>query len=128
MDQKEFHNLADQIAEEFTNETSIRLENVAICVEEIPTPEQMQKTGVRHGNMLMGLYEGVPETTWGKGLSITLPDKITLFQTAIEQYAAECAKSIREVIKDVIWHEIAHHKGYDDQELEEMELKRGITG
>ena len=95
-----------------------KLDNVGVVIEEENEDDPE----------LLGLYEGVPQTQRDSGYTFVMPDKITLFQTAIEQYAAECAKSIREVIKDVIWHEIAHHKGYDDQELEEMELKRGITG
>ncbi len=51
---------------------------------------------------------------------MVLPDKITLFQGAIEANCATDEEMVRE-IRDTVVHEVAHHFGIDDDRLEEME-------
>src|SRR5437868_5682908 len=56
-----------------------RLDNIAFLVEDEPSPEQATKLGLRQGQLLFGLYEGVPLTGRG-GATKILPDKITIFK------------------------------------------------
>jgi predicted Zn-dependent protease with MMP-like domain len=46
-----------------------------------------------------------------------LPDKITIFKGPIER-VAKSEKEIKEIIKNTIWHEIGHHFGLSEKELE----------
>ena len=70
---------------------------------------------------LLGLYEGVPITEWGKGNAIAqLPDQITLFTLAIERYV-KSDDEIPHVVRETLWHEIAHHFGFDHDVIHEME-------
>jgi len=119
-----------------------KMENIAICVEKRPSEEQLRKTGLRHSGLLLGLYEGIPQTVWGKGFGGNLPDKITIFQESIESFATrpEEAKRtssllylhpatresvIKELIKNVVWHEVAHHFGFSERGIKLLEQKRG---
>ena len=52
---------------------------------------------------------------------MVLPDKITLFQGAIEAICTTDEELVKE-IRDTVVHEVAHHFGIDDARLEEMEL------
>ena len=99
------------------------MENVALVIEDEPTSEQLRKTGVRYGVSLLGLYEGVPATKWGKGFGMILPDKITIFQESIEKFASSPTE-IQELVKYVVWHEIAHHFGFDEKGVRKLEEKR----
>ncbi|MDD5145951.1 MAG: metallopeptidase family protein [Candidatus Pacebacteria bacterium] len=118
----EFEKLVRKAQEELPEKIKGKIENVAILVENNPTIEQLKKTGTRQGSVLLGLYEGVPETKWGKGFGGNLPDKITIFQESIERFA-KSAEEIKEMVKNVVWHEIAHHFGIDENEVRKLEIK-----
>src|SRR3989344_1771633 len=99
------------------------LDNVAIVIEDKPSAEQAVKLRLRHGWTLFGLYEGVPQGKRGPYYGGVLPDKITIFQRPIEQ-AARNPEDMQEIVKNTVWHEIAHNFGMDEEEVREAEAKR----
>jgi predicted Zn-dependent protease with MMP-like domain len=98
------------------------LDNVAITYADSPTPEQLMKQGVREGQLLLGLYEGIPLTKRGAGYNLVLPDKITLFKNTIAILSRDEA-DLYERVKRTLWHEIAHHYGLDHDRIHELEGK-----
>jgi predicted Zn-dependent protease with MMP-like domain len=100
-----------------------KLDNVSVVVEDEPTPEQMKKLNLRPGWTLFGLYEGVPQISRGSNYGAVLPDKITIFQKPIEQ-AARSFDDVREIVKNTVWHEIAHHFGMGEREVRQAESRR----
>jgi predicted Zn-dependent protease with MMP-like domain len=117
MDRKRFEELVARAVENLPEEFSSRMENVDVIVADEPTYDQR---GNLPGNrVLLGLYEGVPITRRGQGYGMVLPDKITIFQKAIEaNYRGE--KNIINEIRRVVLHEIAHHFGISDARLKEL--------
>ncbi len=101
-----------------------KLDNVAITIEEFPTPLQLRKQGLPRGWTLFGLYEGIPLTRRGSGYAGVLPDKITIFRGPIMQ-AASTPEQVKEIVKNTVWHEIAHHFGMDETHVQKSERKRG---
>ena len=99
------------------------LNNVAIVVEEEPTLEQKKKLHIHDGVTLFGLYEGIPQTVRGSGYSGVLPDKITIFLKPIVE-AAQSEEEVREAVRNTVWHEIAHHFGFDEKRVRTLERKR----
>ena len=98
------------------------IKNVAIVVEKKPNEEQLKKTGIKYGGLLLGLYEGIPQTQWGKGGGMNLPDKITIFQESIENFA-KGSEDIKKFVRNVVWHEIAHYFGFGEKETRKLETK-----
>ena len=96
------------------------LDNVAITYADDPTPEQLTKQGVREGQLLLGLYEGIPQTRRGAGYNLVLPDKITLFKNPIAMLS-HYEMDFYERVKRTLWHEIAHHYGLDHDRIHELE-------
>ena len=88
-----------------------KMDNVAIVIEKRPTRSQF-----------LGLYQGVPLNAWGRSFGMRLPDKITIFQESLER-AASSPKELKEIIRDTVWHEIAHHFGFDERKVRELEAK-----
>ena len=120
MDRKKFEWLVARAVEDLPEEFLVRLENIDVVVEDQPTPEQMRHLGLRRGEALLGLYEGVPHTERGGHYGLVPPDKITIFQRPIEakcRYDAEISAEIQRVVK----HEIAHHFGISDARLRQIE-------
>src|SRR4030042_3167713 len=99
------------------------LENVAIVIENEPTKEQIKKMKIGENYVLFGLYEGVPKTKRGPNYGMVLPDKITIFQKAIENFA-KSDEEIRQIVKNTVWHEIAHHFGSSEESVRAAEKKR----
>ena len=65
----------------------------------------------------------MPAAERGTNYTWTLPDKITIFQKPIEDEALD-AKDIKEIVRDTVWHEIAHHFGMDESRVRRAEAKR----
>ena len=98
------------------------LDNVAILYADEPDQYQAKKSGLHAGNLLLGLYEGIPLTQRGAGYSFVLPDKITLFKNALIMVSHDDA-SFFENIKRTLWHEIAHYYGLDHDRIHYLEKK-----
>ncbi len=100
-----------------------KLKNVVIVIEDKPTPAQKKKLNIHPNWTLFGLYEGVPQLERGANYTFVLPDKITIFQKPIEEEARD-EKDIKEIVKNTVWHEIAHHFGMDEEQVCQAEAKR----
>lgn len=100
-----------------------RLENIAIVIADTPTPEQLAYAGLGEGEAmeLLGLYEGIPLTERGAEYGMVLPDRITVFKLPTLEEANGDREQVREIVRDTVWHEIAHYFGYDDDAIEARE-------
>jgi len=98
-----------------------RLENVAVIVEERVTPERLDRLGREPGYDLLGLYEGINRVDRASGYHLVTPDRITLFRRPIlEEVGSADPEAIRREVRKTIVHEVAHHFGIDDAELERL--------
>jgi predicted Zn-dependent protease with MMP-like domain len=120
MDRERFQQLVAMAVDSLPEEFRTRLENIDVVVEDRPTQGQITKTGLRRGQTLLGLYEGVPLTKRGSHYGLVPPDKITIFQKPIEANCINDTEIIAEMQK-VVRHEIAHHFGIGDARLEQLE-------
>jgi predicted Zn-dependent protease with MMP-like domain len=120
MDAEHFRWLVAAAVEDLPEEFLDQLHNVDVVVEDRPTAAQLHRAGLRRGHTLLGLYEGVPQTRRGRGYGLVLPDKITIFQQAIEERCSS-DDQIRQEVRRVVYHEIAHHFGIDDDRLDHLE-------
>jgi len=119
----EFEKIVKQGIKAIPEKFLLKLDNVAIVIEDEPTLAQKKKLNLRPGWTLCGLYEGVPQAKRGTNYSAALPDKITIFQKPIEA-AARDEKDIKEMVKNTVWHEIAHHFGMDEVRVRQAEVRR----
>ena len=94
------------------------LDNVALLVVDEPSPAQRAAQGLGPDETLLGLYEGIPQTQRTSSYGMVLPDRITLFRKPIEAACATEADLIDEIRRTVI-HEVAHHCGYEEEQLHE---------
>lgn len=120
MDRQRFEWLVARAIETLPDEFLSRLENIDVVVEDYPTKSQLTSVGLRRGQTLLGLYEGVPLTKRSSHYGLVPPDKITIFQKPIK---AKCRNNARitDEIQRVVKHEIAHHFGIGDAKLEQIE-------
>lgn len=81
---------------------------------------------LQHKWQLFGLYEGVPLPKRGQNYAGVLPDKITLFRQPILEYSGN-NEQLRRIIENVVWHEIAHYFGMNEEEVRTAEKRRGTV-
>jgi len=94
------------------------LENVAVVIDDEPTPDQRRGSRLGPNDTLYGLYEGVSPVTYGAGYS-QLPNKITIFRLPLEEDFPNPEELALEVQRTVL-HELGHHAGITDVHLREI--------
>jgi predicted Zn-dependent protease with MMP-like domain len=119
-----FDHLISQAMDELPQEYINGLNNVAILYADDPDEYQVKKSGLREGNILLGLYEGIPLTKRGSNYTFVLPDKITLFKHSIVMVSRD-QRQLYEQIKRTLWHEIAHYYGLDHARIHALERGEG---
>jgi predicted Zn-dependent protease with MMP-like domain len=107
----------DRIPERFLE----KIANVAVLIEDKPSDEQLRSVGMdeENGDTLLGLYEGVSNLEGGH-THRSFPDRITIFRLPILE-TAEHNEDIPAIVADTVRHEIAHHFGMDDDDIERAE-------
>lgn len=119
MDRQEFEQLVIEALDSLPPEIARMLDNVEVTVASWPSPAVLRSVGLRPGEMLFGLYEGVPQTQRTGYYGMVLPDKITIFQGPIERIR-RTPEGIREQVRRTVIHELAHHFGISDDRLREL--------
>ena len=94
-----------------------KLENVAVLVEDQPSSEIQKQFP---DQLLMGLYQGVPQPERSVWNLPTQPDVIHIYKHNIESLCAT-EKEIREQVRITVIHEIGHYFGLDEDALERLE-------
>lgn len=100
------------------------LNNVAFVVEDTDAYIAKRGIGISEVHTLLGLYQGVPKRARGVYYAGVLPDKISIFQKPIEESARGDEERLKRLVREVVWHEVGHHLGFDDGELRVIERKR----
>jgi predicted Zn-dependent protease with MMP-like domain len=93
------------------------LDEVAIVVEDEPSPRQLAENGLGPDETLYGLYEGVPRTEWAADWGG--PNRISLFRLPLEEDYPD-PLDLEDEVRLTVIHELAHHLGIDDDRLEEL--------
>jgi len=115
-----FLQLVDEALDSIPSRFRDAMQNIAIVVEDEPSPEKLEEVGIEPPDTLFGLYEGTPltERQWADGNR--LPDKITLFQNPIEE-SSEDEDDLVIAIGETLIHEVGHYFGLSEEEIEEIE-------
>jgi len=122
MPEEDFEKLVKKAVISLPKHIRKEIDNVAIVIKKRPSAYELKQAGTRINNSLLGLYQGVPKIAWGRGFGGNLPDKITIFQESIENFAS-LPQEISELIRMVVWHEIAHHFGFSEKKVRALESK-----
>jgi len=98
------------------------MSNMAIVVEDEPSRELLAEMEIEPPDTLFGLYQGTPLTERSWGFGNALPDRILIFQGPHERDAGD-EEDLVVAIGETLIHEIGHHFGLSEEEIEEIEEK-----
>jgi predicted Zn-dependent protease with MMP-like domain len=108
---EDFEDAVEEAIDGLPDELRTAMSNVAIVVEDEP-PD---------GEPLLGLYQGIPLTERSSAYAGTPPDKISIYRGPLERLYGHDQLLLRDQIRRVVLHEIAHHFGISDERLEELD-------
>jgi len=95
--------------------------DVALHVEDFPAPEIEREFALESAFDLLGLYQGV---SIREKLFDHVPhdiDRIFLYRRPILDYWCESGEDLTHVVRHVMIHEIGHHFGFSDADMEAIE-------
>ena len=118
---REFERLVLKALEGLPPSIQERLDNVDVVVGDWPSLEDLEQTDLSDPQELFGLYQGIPLTERDH-YDMVLPDKITIFRRPIEA-ACDTKAAVIEEVRVTVLHEVAHHFGIDDAELERTDYR-----
>ena len=92
---------------------------IAIVVEEMASDETLDAMGIESGYDLTGLYRTEPpEADDDPGRE---PDAVVLYREPILLEWIETGEDLAALVNNVLVHELAHHFGLADADIEELE-------
>ena len=116
-----FEQMADTAYRSIPEALRSRVDAVAIRVEDFPDEDTLREMEMESPFELLGLYRGVSlehKTTWDVPQDL---DMIFLYRRPLLDYWCETGEPLGDVIRNVLIHEIGHHFGYSDEEMEAIE-------
>ena len=123
MTDEQFEQLVDAGIVAIPEHLRAKMQNVAILVEDEPTAHHQGEYEYGEGGVVFGFYEGIPLSERGAEY-MALPDKITIFKGPILRTYSSPA-DVAYCVANTVWHEIAHHFGYDEAWIAREEERRG---
>ena len=121
MHRKRFRRLVEEAIATIPRRFRAAIENLAVIVEDRPSPDLLDEMGIEPPDTLFGLYQGTPltERPWAHGNAE--PDRVLIFQRPIEE---ACEGDEDEIVAEIgmtVIHELGHYFGLSEEEIEEVE-------
>jgi predicted Zn-dependent protease with MMP-like domain len=110
-DERDWYPMVEEAVASLPEELRTAMSNVEIVVEDEPPA----------GEPLLGLYEGIPLTRRSSSYSGVLPDKITIYRGPLTRLYGRDPSRLRDQVRHVVLHEVAHHFGISDERLVELD-------
>ena len=119
----EIDEIAARAYETIPAELRDHVTNVVIRIEEYPDEQTLADLGVESPYDLLGLYQGVDLTQ--KSIADPQPetDMIFLYRRPLLDYWIENEVTLAHLVRHVLIHEIGHHFGLSDDDMEAIEAK-----
>jgi len=96
-------------------------EGLVIRVEDFPAADVAESMRLESDFDLLGLFHGVGLPFQSESVPELMPNMIWLYRRPILDYWAEHEDTLGEIVTDVLVHEIGHHFGLSDEDMEAIE-------
>ena len=96
-------------------------EGVIIRVDDFPTDEVLDDMQAESEFDLLGLFHGIGLPQQSQGDIARLPNMVWLYRRPILDYWAEHEETLGHIVRHVLIHEIGHHFGLSDDDMEAIE-------
>jgi predicted Zn-dependent protease with MMP-like domain len=96
-------------------------QDVVVQVMDFPDDEVCEDMQLESPFDILGLYQGIALDEKTVDASGTLPDMVFLYRRPILDYWCENGEDLHHVVRHVLIHEIGHHFGFSDADMEAIE-------
>ena len=117
----DFEILANEVYRGLPKKFRTLCEDLVIRVDDFPTDEVLDDLGVESEFDLLGLFHGIGVPFRSESAPVQMPNMIWLYRRPILDYWAEHDETLGAIIKHVLVHEIGHHFGLSDADIEAIE-------
>jgi len=119
----EIEALAERALASIPKELKRHLRNVVLRIDEFPDEEVEEEMELESPFDILGLYRGVALPH--KSVSDVRPDAdiVYLYRRPILDYWCETGEDLYRVVRHVLIHEIGHHFGFSDDDMERLEAE-----
>ena len=117
----ELAEIAHRVFARLPDAFTARCAGVAIRVLDFPEDETLAEMGIESPFDLAGLYRGAPLTAKGAADFTQHLDMVLLFRRALLDWWAEDGMAFEDLVRHVLIHEIGHHFGFSDDDMERIE-------
>ncbi|MBR0960497.1 metallopeptidase family protein [Bradyrhizobium japonicum] len=119
----EMEAMAHDVFERLPAEFRKLCEGVIVRVDDFPTDEVLDEMECESEFDLLGLFQGVGLPQQSLGDVARLPNMVWLYRRPILDYWAEHDESLGHIVRHVLIHEIGHHFGLSDDDMEAIEAR-----
>lgn len=125
----EFDSMVRATFERLPKQFRAQCDGLVIRVMDFADEDTLRGLNIPDPYGLLGLYHGMGLGNEG-GMMFTgkLPDMVFLYRMPILRMAFHGGESIEHVVTHVLVHEIGHHFGLSDEDMDAIERKAGGTG
>jgi predicted Zn-dependent protease with MMP-like domain len=95
--------------------------DLVIQVDDFPTDEVLDHMGAESEFDLLGLFQGIGLPFRAESAPLQMPNMVWLYRRPILDYWAEHDETLGAIVKHVLVHEIGHHFGLSDSDMEAIE-------
>ena len=121
MTRDEFRALVEEAIDTIPLKFARQVRNLAIVIEDQASEDLMEEMELEDPRDLLGLYQGTPLNERGWGYGNALPDRITLFQSSIEDECDDDEEEIVIAIGETLIHELGHYFGMSEEQIMDIE-------
>jgi predicted Zn-dependent protease with MMP-like domain len=125
VDEAEFDGLIASAFEELPETYRDACRGLAIRSEALPSPETLAALELDNPFQLLGLYHGLNLARKSTFAVPTEADVILIYRLPIIAYAEASRFELADVVRHVLIHEIGHHLGFSDDDMEAIEARAG---
>ncbi|WP_127143703.1 metallopeptidase family protein [Pelagibacterium montanilacus] len=119
-----FEGLAARALQELPEPFRSLAADVICLVAEFPEDEPLRDLGIDDPFGLLGLFEGIGMTDDGAvPMTGQMPNRVWLYRRPILDYWAEHTDTLGEIVTHVLIHEIGHHFGFSDEDMDRIETQ-----
>lgn len=119
---EDFETMADEAFARLPAEFRALCEGVVIRIEDFPTDEVLDEMQAESEFDLLGLFQGRGLAQRGATLQTgEFPNMVWLYRRPILDYWAAHEEALGTIITHVLVHEIGHHFGFSDEDMEGIE-------
>ncbi len=118
---EDIQRIAEQALDALPGQLRPHVKDLAIMVEDIADDATLEDLGLDNPWELTGLYRGIPLTERSVADTVVLPDMVFLYREAILMEWVETGEDLNRLVSSVLIHEIAHHLGFSDDDIERIE-------